>query len=173
MKDPIDVILQNEGGYVNASADRGGPTNFGITQATYSVYLGHPASIDDVKAMPVEAAREIYERQYLSGPRIDQLSDPIKTQVLDIAVNSGPTTAIKMIQRVVNAAGFGPVTVDGVLGPFSRTAIETAQTKMGKLLNNALVDERINFFNAIVEHNMSQHEFIHGWLNRANSFRIA
>ena len=35
-----DVIERFEGGYTNHPADRGGPTNMGITRAALSEYLG-------------------------------------------------------------------------------------------------------------------------------------
>ena len=47
--DLIDDILRREGGYVNHPADKGGPTNFGITQDTLSRYIGRQALISDVK----------------------------------------------------------------------------------------------------------------------------
>ena len=134
MTDAIDDIIRVEGGYVNDPVDKGGPTKYGITQKTLSQYLGRQASIDDVKNLTKETAREIYERHYLTGPRINTLPSPIKEQILDIGVNSGPKTAIKMLQRVLNAAGFGPVTVDGVIGPMTRKVTETALQEMGPYL---------------------------------------
>jgi len=171
--DPISVVLHNEGGFVNHKADKGGPTKFGVTIRTYSQYLGRPASLQEVKDMTEDTAREIYERSYLTGPRIHLLAEPLRTHLLDMAINHGPVNAIRMLQRVVNAAGFGPISVDGVLGPRTRDAITAAQKKMGKLLNNALVDERVRFFNSIVARDPSQAVFIDGWLNRAEEFRIA
>lgn len=173
MQDPIDVILQHEGGFVNHKADRGGPTNLGITQATLSKWLGRKASIEEVRNLTREEAREIYETNYLTGPRIHLLPESIRTQVLDMSVNHGPKNAIRMLQRVLNAAGFGPVDVDGVLGPQSRNAAERAAARMGSVLPNALVEERVRFFEAIVARDASQKVFLKGWVSRARSFTVS
>jgi len=170
--DPIDEILHNEGGFVNHPNDKGGPTNFGITKAVYEQWLGRSCTIDEVRSMKVEEAREIYERRYLVGPRIDTLPEPLRTQVLDIAVNSGPPTAIKMLQRVINKARLGPVDVDGVLGPQTRQKVIEAYELLGPVLDNALVDERKAFYRAIIDKNPSQAVFERGWMNRAERFRI-
>lgn len=171
--DPIGIILEHEGGYVNHVNDKGGPTNFGVTQATYSKWLGRPATIDEIKNMKVETAREIYETQYLTGPRIHTLPNPHpQILILDMAINHGPRNAIKMLQRTVNLAGFGPISVDGVMGPGTRGATERAQKAMGNYFQNAIVEERIKFYNRIVERNSSQKVFLKGWLRRADSFLL-
>lgn len=175
MHDPIDEIIENEGGYVNHKDDRGGATNFGITRAVYSEYLGHEASIDEVKNMTEAEAREIYENRYLVGPRIDWFEEPLRTHVLDIAVNSGPATAIRMVQKLVNMAGFyedEPIAEDGIMGPTTLECVNNAVNAMGNYFNNALVEERIKFYDAIVERRPSQAVFINGWHNRANSFLL-
>jgi len=171
-EDPIGLILQHEGGYVNHENDRGGPTNHGVTQRVYSEWLGRPASTDEVKAMTEETAREIYETQYLTGPRIHLLPDPPRTLVLDMSINHGPRRAIKLLQRTVNLAGFGPIGVDGVLGPNTRRHAQRAIDDMGAYFQDALVEERIKFYHRIVEHDESQRVFLKGWLRRANSFRL-
>jgi len=171
---PIGLILEHEGGYVNHKADRGGPTNFGVTIATYSKWLGREATIDDVKNMTVETAREIYETQYLTGPRIHTLPEPYpQVLILDMAINHGPRNAIKMLQRTTNLAGFGPVSVDGIMGPGTRGSVERAQDAMGNYFQNAIVEERIKFYHRIVERNSSQKVFLKGWLRRANSFLLS
>lgn len=173
MSDPIDDIIAREGAYSNNSADSGGPTMYGISTPVLSEWLGRPATIDDVKNLTKDVAHQIYTQKYLTKPHIDQLPENLIPMVLDIAVNSGPGNAIKMLQRVINEAGFGPVAVDGGLGPATLAAVSTANSQMGVYLNNAIVDERENFYKSIVQSNPSQGEFLKGWLNRAEGFRLA
>lgn len=171
-KDPIGQVLLHEGGFVNHPSDRGGATKFGVTQKTLSHYLGRNASIQEVRDMTEETAREIYERLYFTGPRINTLPEPPRTLVLDMAINHGPRNAIIMLQRIVNEAGFGPIDVDGRIGPNTRTAVMRAVTQMGPVFQNALVEERIRFFHRITANDPSQTVFLKGWLNRAESFRL-
>jgi len=169
----ISEILRREGGYVNHKADRGGPTNMGVTQRTLSDWLGREASIEDVKSMTEMTAREIYERNYLSGPRIDTLPNQIIPFVFDASINHGPRSAVKMVQRVCNEAGFGPGDVDGVVGPQSRIMAEKAQRDMGDLFLSALIEERRNVYRKIIARNPSQEVFRQGWFNRVAEFEPA
>lgn len=171
VQDLLEDVLRREGGYVNHVADKGGPTNFGITQATLSEYLGRPATVDEVKNLDRELAKEIYVARYLAGPRIDTLPEALQPQVFDIAVNSGPKKAIRMLQDVLNLAGF-LVDCDGVIGPKTRALAAEAYEKMGPLLINALVEYREHFYRSIVAKNPSQGVFLRGWLARAREFRV-
>ena len=168
----IKEIIRREGGYVNHPNDRGGPTKYGVTHRTLSRYLKREASIEDVKHMTEETAYEIYERDYYEGPRINTLPAPLRSIVTDASVLYGPRRAIKFAQQIVNEAGFGPCTVDGILGPNTRKQIKAAHAKMGKFLINAYVEERIEFCERIVANNPSQSVFLKGWTNRANEFRV-
>jgi lysozyme family protein len=168
----VDTILAHEGGYVNDPSDRGGATNFGVTQRTYSAWLGRPASIDDVKAMRVETAREIYLANYYYKPRINGLPEKAQALVFDCAINHGPRRAIKFVQTVINLAGFGVIIVDGICGPDTMGRAQQASEAMGDYFVNAIADERIDFYQAIVRNDPTQNRFIRGWLNRANSFRL-
>jgi len=161
MKNPIDIILEHEGGFVNNSVDRGGPTNFGITQDTLSQWRGYAVSVNEVRDMTEEEARSIYSQKYLTGPKIDKLPWPNPgIKVFDIGVNSGPRRAIKMLQKILNQAGFPSGHPDGVIGPKTISACEKAQAEMGNYLQNALVEERIKFYLAIVSGNPSQKVFV-------------
>lgn len=170
--DLLDEVIAREGGFVHHPADRGGPTKFGITQRTLSVWLGREASADEVRTLDEATAREIYERDYYRAPRIDTLPEAIRPQVFDCAVNHGPRQAIRFVQRVVNLAGFGPVDVDGVLGPQTREGAGRAQVEMGPLFNNAIMHERRNFYRTIVARDPKQEVFLTGWLRRAEEFEM-
>jgi len=109
---------------------------------------------------------------YLTGPRISTLPFPIQNMILDMAINHGPRNAIKMLQHTVNLAGFGPISVDGVMGPNTRKHVELAISKMGNVFQNAVVEERIKFMNNIVHRNASQAVFIDGWIKRAKRYQL-
>lgn len=168
----IDGIIQREGGFSNHPSDRGGPTKYGITQATLGAYLRRPATLEDVQALTVEQAKEIYLRNYYLGPRFDTLPDPIEAFIVDVGVMSGPGTAIKILQRVLNEAGFGPVEVDGRLGPATRGVAEQAQATMGTYLLNALVIERLEHLDRIIANDATQRTFRKGWRRRTLQFWV-
>ena len=170
--DPIgEIILKHEGGFVNDPVDRGGATNLGITQATLSDWRGHKVTVNDVRNLTEEEAREIYSTRYLANPKIDWLPFPHpQVLVFDMAVNHGPGRAIKLLQTTINKAGFGPISVDGGMGPATKAAAERAQSEMGNYFQNAIVEERKAFYERIIERSPSQERFRRGWMNRAESF---
>lgn len=172
MFDPIKTILDNEGGFVNKDNDRGGPTNLGITQKTYTKYLGRIATIEDVMNITEEIAREIYEREYLTGPRISSLNGFLQIKILDMAVNFGPRRAIKLLQRSINKTTLFTLKADGLLGPVTKKAANSCFEWMGRYFINIICDERDKMYRRIVIFNSTQKEFLQGWLNRTEKFRM-
>jgi len=97
----IDAVIAREGGYVNNPDDRGGATNFGITQAVARAQ-GYAA---DMRDMPRDEAVSIYTRLYWLKPKLDQIANAapeLAAKLFDIAVNMGPATAIGFLKRALN-----------------------------------------------------------------------
>jgi lysozyme family protein len=159
IKKIIDAVLEAEGGAKTTDdpSDTGGRTQFGISENA------HPeAWIDD--QVSEEEAREIYRRKYVEGPGFSRINDVgLQHFLVDWGVNSGPTVAVKYLQRVVGTP------IDGMLGP--KTAQAANQADPRGLLNR-LIDERIRMFARIVNKNRSQGRFIEGWIERALEFRV-
>ena len=181
----IDDVIRREGGFVDHPADRGGPTKFGITQATLAGYCGHPVGAAEVAALNADQAKQIYRRDYYFAPRIDQLPARVQPFVFDSAVNHGPARAIGFVQQVCNQAGFGTssaaagaarggsLVVDGICGSRTGRAAHDADWVMKDWLLAALIEERRRFYHAIVARDSSQRAFIDGWLARLSEFDTA
>ena len=170
----IDDILKKEGGFQNSSSDNGNwtggktgkgtlvGTNLGITAPTLAKWRGVPASSiteADIKNITAAEAKDIYEKKYYIDTKINLLPQNIQANVLDMAINAGPSRAIKLLQK---SAG---VTADGKLGPESLEAAKTID-------NNSYVDARNNFYTGLVKQNPEKYsKFEKGWINRSNSFK--
>ena len=159
----IGRVIDREGGYVNHSADRGGPTNMGITLKTLSDWRGVPCTADDVKNMPRDEAAAIYYHRYWSDPGFFTLQRTtlIEDMIFDAAVHHGPARAVRFLQLV---AGVQP---DGKLGPITREAINKVPDLV---LACGFITERIRFLAHIVGTDRSQAAFLEGWMKRATSF---
>lgn len=167
----LDDVLRREGGYVDHPADRGGPTNYGITLKTLSQYIGYAATENDMKTLDVQVAKDIYEKNYYYGPSIQKLPAQVQGFIFDCAVNHGPRRAIKFMQNVCNQAGYTPrLQVDGAMGPNTLKGAQWAQNNMQDMFLLALFEERKNFYRTIVEHDPSQNVFLKGWMNRVKEF---
>lgn len=158
----IAAVIQREGGYTDDPMDRGGPTNMGITQATLSGWRGHPVTPDDVKALTSAEAAAIYYEQYIRKPGFDAVpDDQLRGELFDIAVNSGPTNAVKMLQRALS------VNDDGVFGPATLASLGASGPVRISL---RLAAQRIRFLGNLIAHDPTQARFAGGWLSRAASF---
>lgn len=157
-----DIIAREGKVYTNDPSDKGGPTKFGITQATLAAYRGHAVTPDDVKNLQESEARQIYKDRYVNAAHFDQIKDEkVRAELVDFGVNSGPQTAVKHLQEVLG------VTVDGALGPKSLAAANAFE---GRALLNKLAVNRLLFLLNLGLNNSSQLKYVRGWANRAVSF---
>jgi lysozyme family protein len=158
----LDDILRREGGFVDHPADRGGPTNFGITQATLAVWRERAVSAEEVRTLSADEARAIYRELYLRGPGFDRIEcDALRALLLDCAVNHGTGRAARWLQQ---AAG---VTVDGRVGPVTLAAVNRQD---GAQLYRAVLAERCRFYGRLITRDPSQAVFAAGWASRVAEF---
>lgn len=98
----IDALIEREGGYVNHAADRGGATNFGITEAVARAH-GFRGGMRD---LPRREAETIYRRLYWLRPRFDAIasrSPRLAAELFDSGANMGPAVATTFLQRALTA----------------------------------------------------------------------
>lgn len=110
----FDLMLAHEGGYVDHPKDPGGRTNLGVTQRVWEEWLGRPVSEKEMRALTPTMVKPLYKRKYWDAVRADDLVAGVDYCVFDVAVNSGPGRAIKLLQSCVGATpdgGFGSITM--------------------------------------------------------------
>ncbi len=160
----VSDILRREGGFVNHQADRGGPTNFGITQAVLSAWRKQPVTLDDVKKMTQAEARAIYHHDYITAPRFDQIKNPaLQALVIDCGVNHGVNRATRWLQEAVATKS------DGVIGPITLAAINRAVPEMAY---KRVLAQRCLFYGQIISRDPTQAVFASGWMARLADFII-
>ena len=168
----IDEVIAREGGYSNHPADRGGPTNFGITQAVARAngYAG------DMRQLPRGVAEAIYRRLYWERPGyafVAEIAPNVAAELFDSAVNMGLATATAFLQRALNALNrnqkdypdlktdrlVGAKTL-AALGAFMRLRGEAGEKVLLKAIE-ALQGER---YVALAESRPANEAFLYGWL---------
>lgn len=168
----LDNLLKTEGGYVDHPADKGGPTNYGITIPALNEYTGlRNNTKNDIKELPKYIARDIYMELYYRKPKINRLPNNIQPIVFDMAVNHGPKIAVQLLQSQLLADGYHINKVDGDIGPLTINASKSASIDLGPVFINNLINRRIARYKAIIKHDPSQKVFEKGWIARAESFR--
>ena len=164
-------LLRREGGYVDHPADKGGPTNMGITQATLAAWRKGSATVADVQALTEAEARQIYRRQYVEAPGFEAVThDGLRALLIDYYVTSWDD-AIRDLQKLL---GIAP---DGTIGPRTRAALAAADqaallgrmvaARQEHILDTALDAATRQF---LKEHPTTQLRFLRGWLRRNLEF---
>lgn len=160
-------VLHLEGGYVNDPADRGGETNFGITEATARAhgYTGPMATL------PLATAKAIYRRAYWDVNQLDAVSAVsqwVAAEVFEAGVNCGPSQAARWLQIGLSALAPGSVTPDGAIGGRTLAALRALPPNShGALLKILNVLQGAHYL-SIVQRDERQERFLRGWLTRVS-----
>jgi hypothetical protein len=171
MGDIVDDIIRREddpnhpGIITNDPSDSGGRTQYGISENA------HPEAWKDDK-VTIPEAREIYWAQYVAP--FKGITDPnLLHQLVDWGVPSGPETAARNLQQILN------VKVDGNIGPKTLQAITDypggylfgLPVPGSVLLNLAVRDARTLFSAAIAKRRPKDLKFLLGWIRRTQEFK--
>jgi lysozyme family protein len=152
-------VLKHEGGFSDHPRDPGGATMKGVTERVYHAYrlnIGKPPQ--SVKLISEDEIKAIYYTQYWMLCRGDVLPAGVDFAVFDLAVNSGPGRAIKMLQEVLG------VKPDGIPGNVTLAAANAAAPV--KLINS-LCDARMGFLRGLKTFST----FGNGWTARVKGVR--
>jgi len=161
-------VLRHEGGYADNAKDPGGATNLGITRKTLARWrqispwwsLGK----DEVKALGRGEAAKIYRALYWDVSKAGALPAGVDLAMFDFAVNSGPATAVKALQRELGTKA------DGVLGPLTLAALKARIAEAGiAALIDALCGQRLGFLQRLTGFAV----FGRGWSKRVAAIRTA
>lgn len=170
--DIFNSILGKEGGYVDHPDDKGGPTRWGITQATARAH-GYTGSMKD---LPRETALNILTADYWTGPRFDQvaqLSPAIAAELCDTGVNMGPMVQSKWFQRwlnVFNQQGklYPDLIADGQIGQRTISALRSFLVIRGsegeQVLLKSLNCSQGQRYLELAEQRQANESFVYGWV---------
>lgn len=173
-------IVAREGGFVNDPDDPGGATNHGVTLNTLrrlGIDLDGDGRIeeDDVRALTRAQAVDIYIEHYFRRPGLGKLPEPVQPSVFDMYVNSG-ANAVKILQRLLTQMGF-PCEPDGLVGPQTIRAAQTAFEAAPEHLADAYGIARRNYYYALADARPASRKFARrrdggkgGWIQRAEAF---
>jgi lysozyme family protein len=168
----IEEVIDREGGYVNHPADRGGATNWGVTEAVARRH-GYRG---DMRSLPKIEAIAIYKRLYWLSPRFDtvaQFAPALAAELFDTGINMGTGTATAFLQRALNALNrngtdYADLAVDRQLGPATLSALEAFLQKRGRngetVLLKAVDALQGAHYLRLAETRPSQEAFLYGWL---------
>lgn len=154
----IPRTLVYEGGYVNHPQDPGGPTNKGITLATFRRYIKRDGTIEDLKALTVEQAVIVYKHQYWDKACCGMMPPGVDFAVFDFGVNSGVSRGVRAVQWAVG------VRQDGIAGPKTIAAVRAADAAS---VVNAVCDHRMAFLRRL----RTWGTFGRGWTARVDNVR--
>lgn len=149
----LAVVLKEEGGFVNNPSDPGGMTNLGVTQRTWSDWIGHDATEAEMQGLTAGLVSPLYLKRYWEPMGCDNWPAGVDLSVFDFGVNAGPSRSIRTLQTACGA------NADGVLGPLTQAAVAIADARETII---KFADLREAYYRSLPTFST----FGNGWLNR-------
>lgn len=161
-------VLQVEQGYQDHVEDSGNyfqgqliGTNFGITPSTYYIHYRKVPTVDVMKSLTLNQAKEITYHLYYLKFSCDKIeNDYLSHLIMDVTFNHGQ--GIKIVQRSCNNLGSN-LKLDNEMGPKTLRNIN----KLNSLdLYNEIKAQRLIYMMGL----SNWYKFRYGWIRRVSSF---
>lgn len=183
----IDDLLQRERGWRNQVTRPDGTvdpaTNHGITLPVLQnwrliFYQQVVTTEGDLAQLSVTEARRIYNVRYIDQPGFTPANipfEPLRVQLIDFGVNSGPERAVRWLQRVLRLQPTGTLNAQTInlIGDLCRMSSPSWTLLPIQLLNDALVAARSYMIDQAVDHGTMRKADEEGVESRALSFFLA
>jgi hypothetical protein len=161
----INLMLGLEGGKSDEGSDRGGRTNYGITQFTYNAWnKKHNLPKRDVFKITPEIAKQIYKDEFWNVIKGAQLPKNVANAILSMALTDGPQDSIKFVQKML---GINPVS--GIMGPITMTKIWEKSKKGDADFTRAILNKQIDRY----QKDEQAATYGKGWTNRVEKVKDA
>ena len=171
----LGSVYAVEGGYVNDPVDPGGATNYGVTQvvARAAGYRGDMRYFPKHCSGPATVcADDIYLAKYIKAPGylpIIEADPAVGGELVDSAVNFGPSRPSRWFQESMNELGAPKLAVDGKIGPASVASYRALQRQRGAVAACVVTLDRLDAkqaaeYRRLVRRNARLGKFLKGWL---------
>lgn len=161
----INLMLGLEGGKTDEGTDRGGRTNYGITQFTYNAWnKKHNLPQKDVFKITPDIAKQIYKEEYWSIIKGDQLPKNVANAILSMALTDGPQDSIRFVQKML-----GVEPVSGLMGPITMAKIWEKSKKGDAEFARAILNKQIDRY----QKDEQASTYGKGWTNRVEKVKDA
>ena len=160
----FELLIGHEGGYTTNPKDAGnwtgGKQGVGVNKGTkYGIAANSYPNLD-IKNLTLDQAKAIYKRDYWDKVKGDQLPPSLAFHVFDMAVNSGVSRGIKLLQKTIGT------NEDGIIGPKTLAAVNVMNANHAIQIYNA---NRLQFYTSLRDFTT----FGKGWVNRvANNLKL-
>jgi lysozyme family protein len=161
----FELLIGHEGGYTTNPKDAGnwtgGKVGVGVNKGTkYGIAANSYPNLD-IKNLSLDQAKAIYKRDYWDKVKGDQLPQSLAFHVFDMAVNSGVSRGIKLLQKTIGT------NEDGLIGPKTLAAVNAMNVNHAIHIYNA---NRLQFYTSLRDFSV----FGKGWVNRvANNLKLS
>ena len=161
----FDLLMIDEGGFVNDPVDPGGATNYGITITTLSNFFGRKATVEEVEAITKNLAKEIYFKNYWRPLSCEEITnEAIAICLFNTGVLHGVGTSGKAAQQSLVNLGIS-VRVDGIIGNATVSQLNKVDTKQFLKAFHKIIMERIA---VLIFKDPNLKRFEKGWTRRTD-----
>ena len=168
---------QIEGGYNNNRPnDRGGPTNFAVTQDTLDEYNNWNSYLrtgfnfpKDVKDLTHDQAKQILDERFYQAYNIKDIQNLIIARnVFDAEINQGPRAGMWLAESINNYLGTN-YPRNKVISPALANKINSLSGEEAIKINDAYTQKRMKEYLNLVNRDHSQINNLKSWYGRARN----
>ena len=142
----FELLMHNEGGWVNDPDDPGGETKYGISKAQYPNV--------DIGSLSLGRAAEIYATDYWDRYRCGELPWPIALVLFDCVVNHSPLKPVRWLQKSLG------ITQDGIIGSVTVRAANANEEPL--LVARDMLLDRLKYYQSLP----GWEKYQNGWSRR-------